>query len=219
MAWEQESWLYPLPAVVLGELARAVLGELTLVVWMQESWWADQLSCHLAPNLGLWAGLPHLLRTKACKRAGSCRSKAAGSSWHKTAATGYLRGSRIDGVAGARGLKPDPWLIAMNICKWRCVDKGYFGTHCHTLQLPQGDFFFLRRGGCKGGGQVRKDREMSGIGMHDGKFTKNQERKKETPNFENFYTTKKALEVETVIMSQGEVETSVWLYRKPGTEY
>ena len=42
-------------------------------------------------------------------------------------------GSSIDDVTEARALKPDQWLIDMNICKWRCVERGtYSGTHWHT---------------------------------------------------------------------------------------
>ena len=61
--------------------------------------------------------------------------------------------------------------------------KGYtVGTHCDTLQLSQQDLVFndllflkiyLAWGGCKGRGQIQRVREMSGIGVHDGKFTKN----------------------------------------------
>lgn len=35
-------------------------------------------------------------------------------------------------------------------------------------------FCFLCGGGCKGGGQIWRDGEVSGIGMHNTKFTKNQ---------------------------------------------
>jgi hypothetical protein len=39
------------------------------------------------------------------------------------------RGLRIDGVAEARGLQPDQWLTAKNICKQRDVGKGCAGHH------------------------------------------------------------------------------------------
>ena len=39
-------------------------------------------------------------------------------------------GSNIGGVTEARDLKLDLKLIAMNICKWRWVDRGQCGTHC-----------------------------------------------------------------------------------------
>jgi hypothetical protein len=51
------------------------------------------------------------------------------------------------------------------------------------LQLPQGDLFiylfvclfvFFWWGGGKGGGWVQRGEEMSGVGVHDVKFTKNQ---------------------------------------------
>jgi hypothetical protein len=34
-------------------------------------------------------------------------------------------------------------------------------------------FFSFEGGGCKGGGQIGRDLEMSVTGMHDGKSTKN----------------------------------------------
>lgn len=41
------------PASCLLQLARAVL-ETTLMVWVQESWWADPLSYHPGSDPGLW---------------------------------------------------------------------------------------------------------------------------------------------------------------------
>jgi hypothetical protein len=52
-------------------------------------------------------------------RSQSCRSKATGSPWHK-ATSGYPRvlwRSSFDCIAEARGLNPNQWLIAMNMCK------------------------------------------------------------------------------------------------------
>jgi hypothetical protein len=59
-SWEQESWFYPLLAMALGVLGRAVLESL-LVVWMQVSWWADQLSYLAGPNPGLWVANFYLM--------------------------------------------------------------------------------------------------------------------------------------------------------------
>lgn len=61
-------------------------------------------------------------------------------------------GSRIDRKAESRGLVPDQWVIAMNICKERSVDKGeYYGIHGYTLQLPWSDFLLIYSwGDCKG---------------------------------------------------------------------
>jgi hypothetical protein len=51
-------------------------------------------------------------------------------------------GSGIASVAEARGLEPDQWLIAVNICKQRYIDKRlYCGTHHDILQLIQCFFF------------------------------------------------------------------------------
>jgi hypothetical protein len=51
----------------------------------------------------------------------------------------------------------------------------YSGTRCDTLQLPQWDYFFSGVG-CTSGGQLWGVGEMSAIGGHDVKFTKNQEK-------------------------------------------
>jgi hypothetical protein len=52
--------------------------------------------------------------------------------------------------------------------------RGYCGTHCDTLQLPQWDVFSLLWGEVarvKGGYNGRE--RWVGLGVHDGKFTRN----------------------------------------------
>jgi hypothetical protein len=43
-ARERAIWPCPLSALVLGKLLRAMLVSLSWCVWVQESWWSDQLS-------------------------------------------------------------------------------------------------------------------------------------------------------------------------------
>jgi len=50
------------------------------------------------------------------------------------------------------------------------------GLHGETVLFSF--VWFGGRGGCKGGGRVWRDGEMSRIGVHDGKFTKNQSKDK-----------------------------------------
>ena len=69
----------------------------------------------------------------------------------------------------------------MDICKQRSVDKGAdCGTHWDMLWFLGQDcfkdsilFFSLLWGSYKGRGQILRDGDMSGNGVHDGKFTKN----------------------------------------------
>jgi hypothetical protein len=50
----------------------------------------------------------------------------------------------IDGVTEARDLEADQWLIVMNICKWRCVDRRIpCRTHHNIQQLPWWDVFLF----------------------------------------------------------------------------
>jgi hypothetical protein len=65
-----------------------------------------------------------------------CWSEATGSPWHRVTV------SNIDCVIEATGLELEQWLIAMNIWRWRCLDRGiYFGIHCDTLHFPPWDVF------------------------------------------------------------------------------
>lgn len=87
------------------------------------------------------------------------------------------------------------WFIAMNLYKWRHVDRGVdYGTHWHTTTLPWDvvyacfvfvlgflfgclvDWFLFYFGvggeGCKGRGQIPGDGEMSRTGVHDEKLTR-----------------------------------------------
>ena len=130
--WEKER-----KPCVLPMLALSSPGEPTLVVQIRESPCYDQLSYQAGPDPGLWDGLPqnlyYLQTVEMCERAspadpklqdlydtGQQQDNQEESSW----------GSNIYGVTEARDLESDQWLIAMNICKWRCVDKGvYCETH------------------------------------------------------------------------------------------
>lgn len=49
--------------------------------------------------------------------------------------------STIDSVAEARVLEPGQWLIAIDICKYKYVVKGYAMGHSDTLQLPWYSWF------------------------------------------------------------------------------
>ena len=55
---------------------------------------------------------------------------------------------------------------------WKRV---YCGAHCDTLQLPEHDFFFSVGSRLQGYRAFQGEGEMSGIGVHDMKFTKNQD--------------------------------------------
>lgn len=50
------------------------------------------------------------------------------------------------------------------------------GAHCDTLPFPQKDHFLCCGGGWKGGRWVRGEGEISRIGVHDTKSTKNQKK-------------------------------------------
>lgn len=55
-AWEGKNWSYLLPTKALSVLAWAELGNLSWMVWVQESWRPDQVSYHP----GLWVGLQYM---------------------------------------------------------------------------------------------------------------------------------------------------------------
>lgn len=80
----------------------------------------------------------------------------------------------IDCVAEARDSVADQWLIAVNICKERTVDKRYTVGHSVIHYSFHSEIFFSVGGGCKDGGWVQGEWEISQIGVHDEKFTKNQ---------------------------------------------
>lgn len=62
--------------------------------------------------------------------------------------------------------------MAVDICMERCMYKRSAVWHTDTLQLPlQGFFLFFFVGGVA----KARDREISGFGVHDIKFTKNQQ--------------------------------------------
>jgi hypothetical protein len=84
-------------------------------------------------------------------------------------------GSSTDSIAEARGLVPDYCVVAVNICKQKvCGGKGrLMDKLSHTTASTMRFFFSCWRPGCKGGGQVQEE-EMSRIGVHNGKFKKNQ---------------------------------------------
>ena len=111
-----------------------------LVVQIQESQWAGQPSHHPGLAPGLWVGPPqnlyHLWALGMPERAGSVDPKLQDlhdtgqrqDNWEES-----WRGSSMDGVTDARDLEQDQWLTAVNICKWRCVDREiYCGIHWDT---------------------------------------------------------------------------------------
>ena len=53
---------------------------------------------------------------------------------------------------------------------------GHTVTHCsfHNVLFSMLCFIFFGGEGCKGGGQIGRDRKMSGTGVHDVALTKNQ---------------------------------------------
>jgi hypothetical protein len=120
------------------------------VVQIKESRWDDQFSYHLGPVPELWVGSPphlyHLQTVGSYERAGSTDPKLKDlydtGQWQDNREESQ-RGSNTDVVTEARDLKPDQWLIAMNICKLRCADqRTYHGTQCDILQLPWWDVFY-----------------------------------------------------------------------------
>jgi hypothetical protein len=138
-----------------------------------ESHRADQLSYHPGPGPGLWVGLStSSMNHWSTWRDRSCRSKAVGSPCHRATA-GYLRGVsvRFQYWQCSRGQRPQTRPMTHCGVSEKVV---YCATHCGTLQLPQWYFYFFWWGGCKSGGQIQRDGEMSGIGVHNVKLTKNQ---------------------------------------------
>ena len=158
----------------IGQPSWSHSGELLLMVKIGECWQADQLSYHPGPDPELWVGPPqslyYLQMVGICEKISPAVPKQQDlhdarqqqDNWEES----QWR-SNIDNVAKARDLKPDQWLIAMNICKWRCVDRGiYCGTHCDTLQLPRWDVFYAFCCLCVffGGGLQGQRKDMKGQG-------------------------------------------------------
>jgi hypothetical protein len=134
-----------------GEVDSTV--ELALVEWTQvswpggwmngepESWWADQLTYHPGSDPGVWDGLPQNLRClstgKVHEGAGPTELKLQDlhdteqqQDIHKKSLWGFS----INGIEENRGLEPNQWLTAMNICKESCLGKRVHGrTHCDIL--------------------------------------------------------------------------------------
>jgi hypothetical protein len=142
-----------------------------------------QLRYLLDTDLGLWIGstehLPHWWTVGGCEGANSTNPKL--QNLHDTGQQQDIWeesqwGYSIDRVVEARGLVPDRGVIVKNICKQRSVDKRvYGGTQCETLHFYNNIFIFFFVGGhCTGGEQVWGEGEMTGIGVHNVKFTKNQ---------------------------------------------
>ena len=78
-------WLCPL-------LGQSCAGELSLVSWMQETWWANQLGYYPGPNPGLWVGSSQPLTPSL-----NCCSMWRGQSWSTSISLAqgkrvYLRG-------------------------------------------------------------------------------------------------------------------------------
>jgi hypothetical protein len=101
------------------------------------SWHSDQLRYHPGSDPRLWLVPPqslyYLLMVGMCGRASPAEPKLqdlhdAGQQQDNWEEPRWK--SSIDVVTKARDPKPDQWLIAMIICKWRCVDRGiHYGTH------------------------------------------------------------------------------------------
>ena len=79
MEWAQVNWpcgvrvgelALPLAGCRIGRTGWGSAGELALVVWVWESWWADQFRYHPGPGSGLCVGPPNIYGARACK--GAC---------------------------------------------------------------------------------------------------------------------------------------------------
>ena len=74
--------------------------------------------------------------------------------------------------------EPEVWSHTMLHCNEHLQakkrgQKVYCGTYSDALQLPQ-EIVFFDVGGYQGGGKMQGRKEIGGIRVHDGKFTKNQ---------------------------------------------
>ena len=180
-AWEWKSWLSllqvgALNGIYLGKCWRAWFcclstGGLNNYTASQVSIQGFEVIHHkIYPIYDLLEHMKGLVfHTKSCRvtmTQGNNKDVQEESQWR----------SSIDSVAEGRDLKSDQWLIAVNICKQSYVDKSvYWLTCCNTAQFPCQDFvlipsyfiFFWRVFYfiCRGGGQIRRDREMSRTGV------------------------------------------------------
>lgn len=168
------------------------------MLWAQESWQGDWLSCHLGPHQCIWdytsQQWPHAWTARAYERASFADQKL--QELHDTGQPQNIQeqswwGSNIDGVAAARGLhRTDDSMQWIFATKDMCT-KGYAMGHRVTHSFHMGwvlfvtGFFvvvvwilflfcFFCGGGCKSRGQIQRSGEMSRIGVHDVKLTKNQ---------------------------------------------
>jgi hypothetical protein len=148
-----------MPHIAEGKMPRDLPATMlcSVVVQIRESWRAKQLSylpappplCpgpHSGPGIGPPPNLHHLWTVGMHERASPADPKLGDlrdieqqqDSWEES-----QQRSIADGVPKARGLESNYWLIAVIICKWRCVAREvYYRTHWDTLQLPPRDVFY-----------------------------------------------------------------------------
>jgi hypothetical protein len=132
-------------------LVAVVAGEPALKVWESASW----ASLDTSPAQIQSFELAHL--NMNCWSSEKQQDSQEESQWDPS----------IERLAEARGLRPDQQVIAMNICKQRSVGKGNIrGTHCGVLLLPQQEIARVE--------SRSKVGEVSGTGVQDMKFTRNQ---------------------------------------------
>jgi hypothetical protein len=117
--WEQERWPCPMLAAVLGELSGAVLESLS---WWCRHRWADGLTNSVITQAQIqWHELNYHLWTAGVHEEASFRDPKLQDLYD----TGQQQdiweesqwGVSTDGVAEARDLEPDQWLITMTIDK------------------------------------------------------------------------------------------------------
>lgn len=112
-----------LDACNTGWASQGNAGELALVVFIQDCWWANHLSYLLEPDAGLWAAPPQHLpiyellelvkvlvlqnQSHRISDPGQQHNIGEESSW----------GSNMDSASQGQGLETGQWLILMNICK------------------------------------------------------------------------------------------------------
>jgi hypothetical protein len=154
----QECETLPIDSYNIGWASQGSSGEYTLVVWIPESWRADQLCYLLGPDPRLWVSppkhLPRLWTARACEWASAADPKLQSlqdTGQQEDIRLGYPLGSSTDNAVEDRGLEPEGWLIEMNIFKYRCVDKGYTMWYIvtHYSFYDKLLLFCFWKGGCK----------------------------------------------------------------------
>ena len=124
-----------------------------------------------APSMNCWSTW----------RGGSCRSKAADTGQQQDMHDEPWWRSSIDTVEKARNLQPNQWHLEEKLIRQK-------GILCDTPQLLQRYFLFvcfLWGGSLQGQREDIEGWEMSGIGVHDVKFTKNQWKVKKKTSYDD----------------------------------